>query len=131
MEIVICSDYGTFILTPMAAMRICRAKGISAAKLEEYEHDDSRSAFEMVYNPRTTSERYLLKNYNIDSLEFRTDKDVVAVFKDEILKGRAEDYKVIEVPDEYAGKIHICNYDGKEWIAENHQVWGDDLSVWR
>lgn len=36
---------------------------------------------------------------------------------------------VVEIPDDV--KWHIEEYDGQEWIAENHRVWSIDGEVYR
>ena len=76
------------------------------------------------YNPETPSEAWILDNYDIDSLEFRSDAEVVRIAEDEISKGRLEGYQIVDIPDEYVGHIHIENYDGNEWIAQDHLTWG-------
>jgi hypothetical protein len=35
--------------------------------------------------------------------------------------GRNAELKVVEVPDEVSW--HIQDYDGKEWVAEDHRIW--------
>lgn len=36
-------------------------------------------------------------------------------------KMAGENLKIVEVPDDV--KFEICDYDGKEWVAEKHRVW--------
>jgi hypothetical protein len=76
------------------------------------------------YNPYTLAEAWILDNYNIDSLSFRMDADLVELVEDEISKGRCEYLQVVDVPDEYKDQIIIDNYDGNEYISTKYQTWG-------
>lgn len=35
--------------------------------------------------------------------------------------GEGARLKIIEIPDDV--EFHVCEYYGKEWIAENHRTW--------
>lgn len=35
--------------------------------------------------------------------------------------GHCADLKVVEIPDDVGW--HIAEYDGREWVAENHRTW--------
>jgi len=38
--------------------------------------------------------------------------------------GRCARLKIVEIPDDV--KWHIAEYDGWEWVAENHRTWCDE-----
>jgi hypothetical protein len=61
-----------------------------------------------------------------DALIARDDADLVAVVEElgEAANGRFSDLKVVEVPVD--ASWHIAEYDGLEWVAENHRTWGVD-----
>lgn len=50
----------------------------------------------------------------------RNDPDLVAAVE-ELGKGAGEDLKIVEIPDSV--KWVIQDYDGAEWIAEQHRTW--------
>ena len=47
---------------------------------------------------------------------------VVEELGGEKASGRYAELKVIEIPDDV--KWMVCEYDGNEWIAEEHRTWG-------
>ena len=69
------------------------------------------------------------KPSDLSSISFRTDPDLVRVVEqlgeranwDSVL-GLKNDLKIIEVPEGIPIKIE--SYDGNEWVAEEHRVWG-------
>jgi len=62
---------------------------------------------------------------DLDTIDFRSHDDVVAVVEDlgDDAHGGGGRLYVVEVPAEAEGNIHIAEYDGKEWVAENHRTW--------
>ena len=64
---------------------------------------------------------YYLDQY--DYCDQRGDPDLVAVVEQlgEGANGWAADLKIVEIPDDV--KWHVAEYDGLEWIAENHRTW--------
>lgn len=58
-----------------------------------------------------------------DCRESRSDPaliDAVETLGEKANGGYAE-LKIVEVPDDV--KWHIAEYDGSEWVAENHRTW--------
>jgi hypothetical protein len=53
----------------------------------------------------------------------RDDTTLVQVVEElgELANGRYTELKVVEVPDDV--QWHIGEYDGWEWVAENHRKW--------
>ena len=62
--------------------------------------------------------RHLNPDFDVYNLEMRTDPDLVKLVE---AWGDSE-LRVVEVPDDV--EWHIAEYDGYEWIAENHRTWG-------
>ena len=58
-------------------------------------------------------------------IEFRSHPELIKLFEAEgaAIQGEHSKLAIREVPDEYAGRIHIEEYDGQEWIAEDHKTW--------
>lgn len=69
------------------------------------------------------------KPEDVNSVIFRTDLDLIRVV--EQLGGKASgrsywgqmaELEIVEVPDGIP--VRIENYDGNEWVAEEHRTWG-------
>lgn len=59
----------------------------------------------------------------------RTDSKLVDCVEvlGEKANSRFSDLQIVEIPDNV--KWHIEEYDGKEWVAENHRTWGKDIDT--
>jgi hypothetical protein len=66
---------------------------------------------------------YYLDQYDYCDNSQRGNPDLVAVVEQlgEGANGWAADLKIVEIPDDV--KWHVAEYDGLEWIAENHRTW--------
>jgi len=65
-------------------------------------------------------------NYFSDHNILRDDPLLVQVVEQlgsKVASGRYAKLAVVEVPDDV--QWHIKEYDGTEWIAENHRTWGE------
>lgn len=53
----------------------------------------------------------------------RNDQHLVRVVEElgDGVNGRFSELKVVDIPDEV--EWHISEYDGLEWVAENHRTW--------
>ena len=63
---------------------------------------------------------------DLDEIDFRSHYDLVTVVEylgDDDAHGGGGLLYVVEVPAEFEGNIHIAEYDGNEWVAENHRRW--------
>lgn len=63
---------------------------------------------------------------DLDKIDFRSHDDVVAVVEDlgpDDAHGGGGRLYIVEVEAEFEGDIHIAEYDGKEWVAQNHRTW--------
>ena len=125
MKIVINRCYGGFGLSHEAMMLYYQVKGIPVYP-DVYPEDGEDAGNQIVaYWPvkeedRVVGEVFPLSIYDIE----RTDPALVKVV--EQLGDRASGYysqlSVVEIPDDV--KWMIQDYDGIEWIAEEHRTWG-------
>lgn len=133
MKIVINKCYGGFHPSVAAIRKYLERKGLGCFVYEstgrEYvKVDDSRSSFATIFT-EDMGERFMVRSsehapyfsmYDLD----RTDPDLVAVVEElgDLANSDVSQLKVVEIPDgiEYT----IEEYDGVEWIAEKHEVWG-------
>lgn len=67
----------------------------------------------------------ILKDLNLENVnedELRLNEDLIKMLEDNKNIGDcASELKVVEIPDDV--KYIICDYDGKEHIAEQHRTW--------
>jgi hypothetical protein len=124
MKIVINKCYGGFGLSHEAMMMYFEIKGIPVYPDVYPEDGDDASNQIVAYWPvkeedRVVGEVFPLSVYDIE----RTDPVLVKVV--EQLGDRANGYyselSVVEIPDDV--KWMIQEYDGIEWIAEEHRTW--------
>ena len=125
MKIVINKCYGGFGLSHEAMMLYFEIKGIPVYPDVYPEDGDDASNQIVTYWPvkeedRVVGEVFPFSVYDIE----RTDPALVKVV--EQLGDRANGYyselSVVEIPDDV--KWMIQEYDGIEWIAEEHRTWG-------
>lgn len=68
-----------------------------------------------------------LRGVDMDKLEhhdsMRTHQDVIEVVErlGALANGKYAELRVVEIPDDV--KWHIAEYDGNEWVAEDHRTW--------
>lgn len=111
-QIVINDDFGRFILSHTAIIRIAELKGWNLIVEET--------------NIPVPSYRYYINEKGsrlIDSDFDRDDPDLVKVV-DELggkASGSCANLKIITVPDDVDWTIKEC--DGKEWVADKHRIW--------
>lgn len=132
-KVVINSEYGGFALSPKAVEKLAERKGLKCyffkneakdgkailTRLTEYPTGLFWSAFS-TDNPEEF-------DYETNYLPYRPtdreDPDLVAVVEElgEEANGRHAKLKIIEIPADI--KWHISDYDGQEWVAEDHRTW--------
>jgi hypothetical protein len=123
MKIVINSCFGGFGLSPDAVRRYAELKGYHI--VESVEEGSWRMIFihptySGSYEDMTEDEKEgLISYYNIP----RDDLALIQVVEEmgEPASGRFAELKVIEIPDDVDWIIQ--EYDGNEWVAENHRTW--------
>lgn len=113
MKIVINSWYGGFCLSDEAIRLYAKLAGIV---LVEAQSDFCGTEF---YCDTVSDETYF-SYYDIE----RDDGFLIEVCETlgDAANGRYAKLKVVEIPDDT--KWELCNYDGREWIAEKHRTWG-------
>jgi hypothetical protein len=115
MKVVINADYGGFGLSGQAMQYIADRKGWSYQVTDGYER---------WWEPSEDSVEYNVFGYQIWDVDLpRTDPDLIQCVEELGDKswGRNAELKVVEVPDQVSW--HIQDYDGKEWVAEDHRIW--------
>jgi hypothetical protein len=141
-KIVINSCYGGFGLSPDGAVAFYKRKGIKAycfkddhstdydnRKYLPLDKEDKKEGFLFftifsVPNPNEVDKKELWDKYHLSNYDIkRDDQDLVAVV--ESLKKKANgacaNLTVVEIPDDVSWSIQ--EYDGNEWVAEEHRTW--------
>jgi hypothetical protein len=113
MKVVINKGYGGFQLTDSQFESLLAIKGI--------EFDTKQSEFGWTNYLEKGTDNHL--EFNIWDID-RADPALVQVVEESLQddKGWREGLNIVEVPEDV--KWHIAEYDGNEWVAENHQTWG-------
>lgn len=111
MKIVINTCYGGFGLSNQAIEHYANLKGL---KLEQRENPwcDGRYHY------------YLNGEYFSDHNFERNDPDLIKTIEElgvEKCSNWASDLKIVTIPDDV--KWQIQEYDGMEWVAEQHRTW--------
>ena len=133
MKIVINKRYGGFRLSHEAIIEYARIKGIT---LYAYVDDRSKGAdgyrpynSEIDKNPfcihyYTSDKDFSNDNYFDASDIDRSDSTLVEVVKKmgDRASGKYSGLEVVEIPDDV--KWQIGEYDGMEWVEEQHRTWG-------
>ena len=118
-KVVINRCFGGFGLSNEAFELLLRRKGI------EFEKQDGK--FSRLTGPDyytkgfLGSDEHYLSYY--DMCQDRADPDLVSVVEElgDAANGRRADLAVVEIPDDV--EWHIHEYDGSEYVAENHRTW--------
>ena len=103
MKVVINRCYGGFDLSREAIDMICERKGVDPGVWDE--------CFEFYHN------------FDMFNDTDRADKDLVEVVEQlgPRASGKCADLRIVEIPDGVAYSIE--EYDGNEWVAEQHRTW--------
>lgn len=119
MKVVINSCHGGFGLSDLAFEKLLDRKGIAWEKQENAYFTD----VDYYHAGHLDDSDYFLNFYDYTNDDNRADQDLVAVVEElgELANGQYAELKVIEVPDEV--EWHVEEFDGFEWIAEDHRTW--------
>ena len=120
MKVAINICYGGFGLSNPAFEKLLNVKGIafekspSKFKMREDDSDYFRAG-------HLNDDNFYLSPY--DFYNERSDQDLVSIIEEmgESSWGWASELKVVDIPDDV--KWHIEEYDGVEWVAEDHRTW--------
>ena len=115
MKVVINSDYGGFGLSQQAMQYIADRKGW------HYHIEDNGAGW--WHTPPNSHENAVFGHQIWDVDIPRTDPDLVECVEElrDNSWGYNAELKVVSIPDNIYW--HIQDYDGKEWVAEDHRVW--------
>lgn len=132
-KVVINNCYGGFSLSPKAVHRLACRQG-KPCYFFTSEFTDGKPVFnpvkgypEGLFWVASTSKELNEDNYGGAVFEVRpknrADPDLVAVVEElkEEANGSCAELKIVEVPADV--KWHIAEYDGNEWVAEDHRTW--------
>jgi len=120
-KILINTQYGGYNLSNVAMTKLLELKGIVTYP-EKGMFDDFNIYF---LTPPTgnTRDDYTRKAFYIDKIK-RDDPDLIRVVEElgvDAASGRFCQLKIVEIPDDI--KWIIQEYDGLEWVAEDHETW--------
>jgi hypothetical protein len=132
-KVVINTCHGGFSLSPKAIQKIAERKGEKCYFLKStWENGESKYSIidgyptGLFWTASSTDniEEFDYEKHNIPSRpKDRTDPDLVSVVEElgEDANGAYSELKVVKIPSDI--KWHIGEYDGAEWVAEDHRTW--------
>ena len=124
MKVVINVRYGGFSLSEAANDMLLDRKGVAYEKRVDPAYSNLIGA--EYYSPGHVGEdaHYLSTRSFTDD---RSDADLVAIVEElgSAANGDYAELMIVEIPDDV--KWHIHEYDGMEYIAENHRTWGGEF----
>jgi hypothetical protein len=119
-KVVINRCFGGFGLSNEAFELLLQRKGI------EFEKVPSKQSFrdgesDYFHKGHVGEDDHYL--WDVDLCKNRSDSDLVAVIEElgECANGWAAELAIVEIPDDV--QWHIHEYDGIEYVAENHRTW--------
>ena len=138
MEIVINKCYGGFGLSIEARNLYAKKKGFELFHYEKiaYKHECRKNSYKRLVDSARSGLAYsttvdhgdefegdMSKGYWSDHDLERTDQALIEVVKElgDKASGNFSSLKVVEIPDDVEWEID--EYDGIEWISENHRTW--------
>ena len=113
-KIVINTDYGGFGLSHQAQQRYLELAGIEYTLAEQLDRDSQIKYGHMIMINGTV--------FSEDNIS-RDDPALISVVQElkEKANGKYSKLKIVSIPANV--KWQIENYDGKEWVAEEHRTW--------
>jgi hypothetical protein len=120
--------YGGFSLSD-EAVEECLRRGMTVETIDEAnDRDRPRDEHADFWKEERTRyaacfSKYYPSKWSYSDPDFRTHPIILAVIEDlgEAANGQCANIKIVEVPDDVSW--HIEEYDGQEWIAEDHRTW--------
>lgn len=114
-KVVINRCYGGFGLSDDAVERYAQLKGINLGPRQKSSYGGAHWYIDDIRD----DEHY----YSSHVIEGRSDPILIQVIEEmgNAADGWAADLAIVEIPDDV--QWHIEEYDGMEWVAENHRTW--------
>lgn len=115
-KVAINAQHGGFGLSEAAFEKLLNRKGIA------FETCIGRFNVRHYYHAGHLNEdKFYLSPYNF--YDDRADADLIAVIEEmgDEAQGKYASLKILEIPDDVSW--HIAEYDGLEWVAEDHRKW--------
>ena len=120
MKVAINRCYGGFGISQEAFMKLLERKEIAyETSPSKFAIRDSDSDFWVAGH--VGEDEYYISEY--EYYKDRSDPDLIYVIEQygESANSWASEIAIVDIPDEV--EWHIAEYDGIEWVAENHQTW--------
>jgi hypothetical protein len=113
MKVVINADWGGFGLSDAAIARYAELAGLNLIAQEDTDYGWTNWYQDVIDDDHFWSERELE----------RDDAYLVQVVEElgEAAHGQHASLKIVDIPDDV--EWHVEEYDGSEWVAEDHQTW--------
>lgn len=140
MKIAINVCHGAFGLSPEAIKLYCKKNNTSCYFFNIEFHKNEKNQYNSKLTPTDSPtgalrwRAFTVSNPNQESdphkhlfeddfINNRSDKFLIETIEElgEKAYGSFAKLKIVEVPDDV--KWHIADYDGWEWVAENHRTW--------
>jgi len=118
MKVAINRCFGGFSISNEAFEKLLDRKGIAFDKVER---DSALVGASYFIAGHAHDETYYISDY--DYYDKRNDPDLIAVIEEfgQAANGWAAEINIVEIPDNV--QWHIGEYDGIEWVAEDHRTW--------
>lgn len=118
MKVVINRCYGGFGLSDKAVERYAELKGMKLVKQKEKSYGDSAYWLDGIED-----DEHYFSAYDLYDKEHRADPVLIQVVEElgDEANGWCAELNIVDIPDDV--KWHIAEYDGIEWIAEDHRTW--------
>ena len=118
MRVIINRCYGGFGLSDKALERYALLKGMNIVKQKEKSFGDSAYWLDGIED-----DDHYFSSYSLHCNECRTDDVLIRVVEElgQEANGFCADLRIVEVPDDV--EWFIAEYDGIEWVAEEHRTW--------
>jgi len=129
MKVVVNNQYGGFWLLDAAYEKLI-AMGWTVTTYNERGElvDPEADIVDIVQKREAFMGRYAFGKWDEDGPELRSHPDLVAVVEElgEAASRRWGDLVIVDIPDDV--QWHIEEYDGLEWVAEDHRTWPERQS---
>ena len=117
-KVVINTCFGGFGLSDEAVERYAELKGINLVRIQEEKTWGGASW----YIDGIEDDAHYFSSYSIG--DDRADPILIQVVEEmgKAADGWAAELTIVDIPDDV--EWHIDEYDGNEYVAENHRTWG-------